>query len=78
MIKEHMTIHAKGAGGRQGAPRVHVGTVDHLDGEKYIKLTKKDSTDGRHHWIPVNWVESINEQALYLNKTLAWIIHEHL
>lgn len=68
-IKEDLMIHAKGEGSMQGAPGVHVGTVDHLDGENYIKLNKKDSADGKHHWIPVSWVESVDDKAVYLNKT---------
>ncbi|MBV8884740.1 MAG: DUF2171 domain-containing protein [Chroococcidiopsidaceae cyanobacterium CP_BM_RX_35] len=68
-IKEHMMIHAKGEGSMQGASGVNIGTVDHMDGEKYIKLTKGDAPDGQHHWIPVEWVESVDEQAVYLNKT---------
>ena len=68
-IKENLMIHAKGEGSMQGAPGVHVGTVDHMDGENYIKLNKKDSADGKHHWIPVSWVESVDDKAVYLNKT---------
>ena len=36
-IKEDMNV--------IGADGVHIGTVDHLDGER-IKLTKADSVDG--------------------------------
>jgi hypothetical protein len=68
-IKEHMMIHAKSEGNMPGEPFMPVGTVDHMDGEKYIKLTKSDTTDGQHHWIPVDWVESVDEQSVYLNKT---------
>ena len=39
-IKEHMEV--------IGADGVHVGTVDHIDGDR-IKLTKKDSGEGSHH-----------------------------
>jgi len=67
-IKEDLMIHAKGEG-TQGSPGAHVGTVDHMDGENYIKLNKKDSADGKHHWIPVGWVESVDDKAVYLNKT---------
>ena len=38
-IKEHMEV--------IGADGVHVGTVDHIDGDR-IKLTKKDSGEGSH------------------------------
>ena len=41
-IKEQMTV--------VGADGVHIGTVDHLDGER-IKLTKADSGDGKHHYL---------------------------
>ena len=41
-IKEHANI--------IGADGVHVGTVDHVDGNR-IKLTKNDPGDQRHHWI---------------------------
>ena len=33
-----------------GADGVHVGTLDHVDGRR-LKLTKSDSSDGRHHYI---------------------------
>ena len=52
-IKEHMAV--------IGADGVHVGTVDHVDGER-IKLTKADSPqaeDGegaRHHYLPAGLV----------------------
>ena len=41
-IKEHAEV--------IGADGVHVGTVDHVDGKR-IKLAKKDSGDGHHHYI---------------------------
>jgi hypothetical protein len=40
-----------------------------MDGEKYIKLNKRDSPDGQHRWVPLDWVESVNDNAVYLNKT---------
>ncbi|HWJ60075.1 MAG TPA: DUF2171 domain-containing protein [Sphingomicrobium sp.] len=45
-IREHMEV--------VGADGVHVGTVDHLDGDR-IKLTRKDSGvahEDHHHYIP--------------------------
>ena len=44
----------------------HVGTVDHLDGEQ-IKLTRTDSSDGQHHYLPLSQVESMDDVAVYLN-----------
>ncbi len=72
-IKEHLTVHTKSEGNVPGVP---IGTVEHMDGEKYIKLTKSDSPDGLPHWIPIDWVESVDEHAVYLNKTQDEIITE--
>jgi hypothetical protein len=36
-----------------------VGVVDHVEGG-YIKLTKNDSPDGQHHFIPLGWVERVD------------------
>lgn len=44
----------------------HVGTVDHLDGER-VKLTKNDSADGQHHYLDLAQVESVDDVAVYLN-----------
>src|SRR4051794_5153168 len=42
MIKEHMEV--------LGSDGVHVGTVDHLEGQDQMKLTKTDpDADGEHH-----------------------------
>ncbi len=35
--------------------------VDHLDGKDTIKL-KKDK-DGRHHFIPMSWVTSVDNKV---------------
>lgn len=58
-IREHMEVLAQ-----DGA---HVGTVDHMDGESRIKLTKKDSADGQHHYIPLDWVDHV-DQHVHLSK----------
>jgi len=58
-IREQMEVVANDGG--------HVGTVDHLEGDGLIKLTRTDSADGRHHFIPVDWVESV-ETAVRLSK----------
>jgi hypothetical protein len=47
-----------------GADGVHLGTVDHVDGDR-IKLTKADSPQfegqgGKHHYIPLGLVASID------------------
>lgn len=36
----------------------HVGTVDHVDGDR-IKLTRQDSADGEHHYVALSEVAGI-------------------
>lgn len=43
-----------------------VGRVDHVEGN-FIKLTKNDSPDGRHHLIPLSWVSSVRD-VVHLNR----------
>ena len=59
-IAEHMPV--------LGSDGVHVGTVDHLDGANRIKLTKNDSPDDKHHFIPMSWVERVDTHV-HLKKT---------
>jgi hypothetical protein len=51
-IKEHMDVLA--SDGQK------VGKVDHFDGTDQIKLTKNDAPDGKHHLIPVSWVDHVD------------------
>jgi hypothetical protein len=53
-IKDHMDVIA--SCGKK------VGVVDHLESGA-IKLTKKDSPDGQHHFIPVAWVERVDSHV---------------
>ena len=53
-IKEHMDVIA--SCGKK------VGVVDHVEGQT-IKLTKMDSPDGQHHFIPVGWTERVDSQV---------------
>ena len=60
-IQEHMDV--VGSDGR------HVGTVDSVEGNR-IKLTKNDSeAQGHHHYIPQDWIQSVEQHAIRLNKT---------
>lgn len=65
-IREHMEV--------IGADGVHVGTVDHLDGER-IKLTKTDSPsteDGKgakHHYLPVGLIAEVEGDTVRLSAT---------
>ncbi|AZI43458.1 DUF2171 domain-containing protein [Deinococcus psychrotolerans] len=61
-ITEHLQV--KDANGE------HVGTVDHLDGDR-IKLTRTDSSDGQHHYINLSDVKSADQVAVYLEKAKA-------
>jgi hypothetical protein len=55
-----------------GADGVHIGTVDHVDGDR-IKLTKSDSAqaeDGegaKHHYIPLGLVAGIEGGTVRLS-----------
>jgi hypothetical protein len=70
-IKEHMEV--------IGADGVHVGTVDHVDGER-IKLTKADSGaqvegasggqhEGHHHYISLGLVAEVEGDQVRLSAT---------
>lgn len=61
-VKDHMTV--------IGADGVHVGTVDHLDGER-IKLTRADSVDGKHHYLPAGLVAAVEGDTVRLSATAA-------
>src|SRR5579871_5123846 len=53
-----------------GADGVHVGTVDHVDGER-IKLTKADSGAhaGHHHYISIGLVAEVEGDKVRLSAT---------
>ncbi len=53
-IKEHMDVIA--SCGKK------VGVVDNVQGDS-IKLTKKDSPDGRHHLVPMSWVDHVDSHV---------------
>jgi hypothetical protein len=62
-IKEHAEV--------IGADGVHLGTVDHVDGDR-IKLSKADSPQfegqgGKHHWIPLGLVADIEGDKVRLS-----------
>lgn len=71
-IREHMEV--------IGADGVHVGTVDHVQGDR-IKLTKKDSGAdveggqgqhaGHHHYISLGLVADVEGDQVRLSATAA-------
>ncbi len=58
-IKEHMDV-IDSAGKK-------VGQVDHLEGQDNIKLTKASSLDGKHHFVPVSWIDHVDTHV-HLNQ----------
>lgn len=58
-IKEHMEV--------ADARGQHVGTVDSVDDDQ-IKLTRTDSADGQHHYLPIDDVEKIDDNRVYLKE----------
>ena len=61
-VKEHAEV--------IGADGAHVGTVDHVDGDR-IKLTKNDSGQGQHkghhHYIPGGLVAGVEDGVVRLS-----------
>ncbi len=60
-IREHMEV--------IGADGVHIGIVDHLDGDR-IKLTRKDSGQAHqdhHHYIPKGLVAEVEGDKVRLS-----------
>lgn len=62
-IKEHIEV--------RGSDGVHVGTVDHLQGEDRIKLTKSDpASGGSHHFVKLDDADFVDaDGALVLKMT---------
>ena len=61
-IKEHTEV--------VGSDDAHVGTIDHMEGTDRIKLTRRDpAAHGEHHYIPLEWVDSVEGDRVRLNKT---------
>lgn len=57
-IQEHMPVF--------GSCGNRLGDVDRVEGDE-IKLTRNSSGDGQHHYIPMNWVETV-DSGVRLNK----------
>ena len=62
-IQEHMPVVGSDGG--------HVGTIDHLEDQR-LKLTRTDpDADGKHHYIHVDSIASIENGEVRLNRTTA-------
>lgn len=59
-IQEHMPVICTDG--------TQLGSVDHLDGENSIKLTR-DAEDN-HHWIPVGWVTGVKDGTLTIDRSV--------
>jgi len=60
-IKAHMEV--------IGSDEQHVGTVDHVDGQR-IKLTRKDSgSEGEHRYLDLSMVSSVQDGRVRLSCT---------
>ncbi len=68
-IKPNLVVYAKASKNAGDSGGQRVGTVDHMEGTNLIKMKKLDFTDGQHRFIPLNWVERVDENAVYLNRT---------
>jgi hypothetical protein len=52
-----------------GSDQEHVGTVDHVEGQR-IKLAKSDpSAGGEHHYLHLDTVETVEGGKVVLNRT---------
>ena len=62
-IQEHMPVLGSDGG--------HVGTIDHLEDQR-LKLTRTDpDADGKHHYIHIDSLASIENGEVRLNRTAA-------
>lgn len=52
-----------------GSDRQPIGTVDKVEGDR-IKLGRSDpQAQGRHHFIPTEWVERVDGQQVVLKQS---------
>lgn len=55
LIREHMPV--------VDCDGQHIGTVDHLDAGR-LKLTRTDSADGQHHYLPLSEISLVDEDKI--------------
>lgn len=69
LIKPHMPVYAKPIQSDQGIEgiAVQIGRVDSMEGD-FIKLTRGESPDGQHQHLPLEWVERVEEDGVYLSR----------
>jgi len=67
-VKEHQEV--------LGSDGAHVGTVDHVRGDRILLTKNETGTGGHHHSIPCSWIESVDAKAVHIRKT-AEEAHNH-
>ena len=53
-----------------GSDGTTLGKVDSVERER-IKLTRRDSADGNHHHVPMDWVSRVDGNTVHLNRDAA-------
>ena len=67
-IREHMEVLGSDGG--------HVGTIDHVDGQR-LKLSRNEAAaGGEHHYLSLDKVASVEGGAVRLNRTAAQAMDE--
>jgi hypothetical protein len=61
-VREHQEV--------VGSDGTHVGTVDHVRGDRIILTKGDENAGGRHHSIPCGWVNTVSDKV-ELNRTAA-------
>ena len=59
-IQEHMPVVCTDG--------TQLGSVDHLDGENSIKLTRDENEE--HHWIPLGWVTGVDGDTITIDRSV--------
>jgi hypothetical protein len=72
-IRNDMLVQAKGKGSKS-----HIGTVVGLKKHLYIKLSKRDTPDGKRRYIPLEWVETVEDNTVRLSKSAETVRSEWL
>jgi hypothetical protein len=52
-----------------GSDGQQLGSVERMDGTSRIKFAQKGVADGRDHFIPLDWVASVEGQTVRLSKS---------
>jgi hypothetical protein len=61
-VREHQEV--------VGSDGQHVGTVDHVRGDRILLTKSDDAAGGRHHSVPCGWVRNVSDK-IELNRTAA-------